>query len=84
MSTNIYGDQECQFTKISYFTVSAEEMGSAELKKDFQLIEDAILIGEKFCCIARVSAPCYRYLQNWKRFYVAGEEGFSFLKNDTR
>jgi hypothetical protein len=44
------------------------------LKKDFQMIEDVILIGAALCWIARVSAACYRYLQNWKRFYVAGGE----------
>ena len=49
-----------------------------------QTIEDTILLGATLCWIAIVSAKCYRYLQNWKRFYVAGEEGFSFLKKDTK
>jgi hypothetical protein len=70
--------------ELSYFTVNTEETGNAELKKDFQVIEDAILTGAKLCWLARISATCYRYLKNWKRFYVAGEEGFSFLKYDTK
>jgi hypothetical protein len=70
--------------ELSYFTVNRQEMSNAELKKDFQMIEGAIIIGAKLCWIAIISATCYRYLKNWKRSYVAGEEGFSFLKNDTK
>jgi len=43
-----------------------------------------VLTRATLCWIARVSATCCSYLQNWKLFYVAGEEVFSFLKNDTK
>jgi len=75
LNTSIYGDQVCQFTKSAILPFVQNKRAAQDLqKKNFPIILDAILIGTTLRLVPSVSATRYMYLQNWERFYVAGEE----------
>lgn len=95
---NIYGDQGRQFTKSSILLLIQKKSAAQNLKKKRFSDDRGRKINRRNYYvgfraqvkrtfnggIASFSATCYSHLKNWKRFYVAGDEGFSLLKSDTK
>jgi len=86
MYTNIHGDQECQFTKLRYFTVSTEEMGSAELKKRFSDVwrrninrSKVLLDSTSFCSMLQISAELEKILCSWRRRFFLSQKWYKVI-----